>query len=120
MLPNILNMAMSVLGKQKFTYLRYRERTVNAEGIYLSDFANGVGTSGQVQAVPREMFIKYGLDFQKTYLMVFVSKDVLDLERGVAGDMIKYANDTYQVVSETDWFDINGWTSVLCVKVAGE
>lgn len=116
-IPNLLNMAMTVVGKQSFAYTKYLSRTLNNSGLWDSIYDVPRPLSGQVQAVPRELFEKYGLDFQGTYLMFFVSRDILDVQRDVAGDQIKFGGATYQVLSETDWLQINGWTSVIAVKV---
>lgn len=110
-------MAMTVVGKQTFSYIQYTSRTTNGIGIDVPVYADPVSQTGQVQAVPKELFEKYGLDFQKTYLMFYVSKAVLDVTRDVSGDQIIFAGNKYQCLSQTDWFAINGWTGVVSVKV---
>lgn len=110
-------MAVSVVGKQSFTYLKFLSRSENGIGLDVPIYAAPITISGQIQAVPRNLFQQYGLDFQKTYLTFFVSKDILDIERDVSGDQIIFNSNTYQCLSETDWFNINGWKGVLTVKI---
>lgn len=114
---NLLNSAMSAVGKQKFSYLKFVSRVTNDVGEFVPTYSLPVALSGQVQAVPRELFEKYGLEFQGTYLMFYVSKEILDIERDVSGDQIKFGGATYQCLSETDWFQINGWTGVIAVRI---
>lgn len=117
MLPNLLNMAMTLVGTQQFTYFKFLSRATNSIGVDVAVYDTPKLLTGQVQAVPRNLFEQFGLDFQRSYLTFFVSKDIHDVERDMSGDQIKFANDTYQCLSETDWFKINGWTGILAVKI---
>lgn len=110
-------MAMQVVGSQSFKYIKFKSRETNSIGIDESVYESPRYITGQVQAVPHELFEKYGLDFTKSYLMFYVSKDILDIQRGVSGDRFEFENNTYQAEKETDWRAINGWTAVLSVKV---
>jgi hypothetical protein len=114
---NILNMALSVLGKQSFQYYAFASRTPNAVGQDIATYAAPLALQGSVQPVPRELFERYGLDFQRNYVNVYVSKNVLDVTRDVSGDLIVFNGKPYQCVSETPWAAIDGWDAVLCVQV---
>lgn len=116
-IPNLLNMAMSVVGKQQFTYYKNISRYGNDIGVLQATYTAGKTLSGQIQAAPRNLFELYGLDFQKTLLVFYVSHDIIDVQRDVSGDQIEYMGDKYQCLSETDWHKINGWTSVVAVKI---
>lgn len=116
-IPNLLNMAMKVVGNQQFTYIKNTSRFDNGIGLDVANYAQPQVTYGQVQAVPRELLEKYGLDFQGNYIMVYVSKEITDVTRDVSGDEIQFKGITYQVLSKTDWFNINGWTAVICVQI---
>lgn len=113
-------MAMSVVGKQPFSYLKYLSRVDNGIGLDISSYEAPRILSGQVQAVPKSMFQQYGLDFQKTYLSFYVSKEILDVERDVSGDQIKFTGNTYQCLSITDWFPMNGWCAVMAVQITDD
>ncbi len=108
---------MRAVGKQTFTYLQYVGRAPTVIGTDVSVYAIPVQLQGQVQAVPRTLFERYGLDLQKNYLTFFVSSDILDVERDVSGDQMQYAGKRYQVLSNTDWYAQNGWNQVLTVEV---
>jgi hypothetical protein len=116
-IPNLLNMAMAVVGKQQFTYQKFVSREVNEIGALVPTYTSPQATSGQVQAAPRHLFELYGLDFQKTILIFYVSQDIIDIQRDVSGDKIQYQGATYQCLTETDWYKINGWKSIVAVKI---
>ena len=110
-------MALSVVGKQSFTYLKYLSRTLNDIGLDVPVYDIPRQLSGQIQAAPKQLFQQYGLDFQKNLLLFYVSKDILDVTRDISGDQIKFAGKTFQVLSDTPWFDINGWDGVAAVQI---
>ncbi len=116
-LPNLLNMALTLVGIQQFSYYKFLSRETNSIGLDESVYASPIIVAGQIQAVPRNLYQAYGLDFQKNYIVFYISKDILDIKRDVSGDQIKYANKTFKCESETDWFAINGWTGVLSVEI---
>lgn len=117
MLPNLLNMAVSVIGSQQFAWYRFLSKYTNNPGLDVPTYASPVFLEGQVQAVPRELFEKYGLQFQNKYLIFYVSADIMDVDRDVAGDQIKFDNNTYECLSETDWFQMNGWKGIIAVQI---
>ena len=114
---NILNMALSVIAPSSFQYYAFLSRTPNDIGQDVTSYAEPVTLLGSVQPVPRNLFEAYGLDFQRSYVNVYVSKGILDIARDVSGDQIQFNGFTYQCLSITDWQPIDGWDQVLCVKV---
>lgn len=117
MLPNLLNMALSVTGQQNFSYQKFLSRSVNEIGLDIAVYAPPVTVSGSPQAVPRSLLTQMGLDLQGNYLIFYLSKNIEDVKRDVAGDQIIFGSKTYKCLSETDWFPMNGWTGVLSVQV---
>lgn len=111
---NLLNMAFGVIAKTTVSYLKYLSRATNVIGLDVSTYADPINLMGSWQPVPRNKYEAMGLDFNKNYAMFYVSKDILDLQRNVSGDQIQYAGKTWNCLSETDWFGIDGWTGVLC------
>lgn len=121
MIPqNLLGSALSIIGKQSFLYVRFLTRSENSIGLDVSQYAVPVPMLGSVQAIPRNLYERYGLDLQGDYKMFYVSNNIVDVERVKAGDQFIYNNQRYQCESETDWFPMNGWTGVLCVRVPGD
>ncbi len=114
---NILNMAMSVIQKQNFTYFPYISRTLLGNGNYSATYAAGQPVQGSVQPVPRTLYAAMGLDFQKNYFNFYVSQNIFDVKRNVSGDQFTYEGKNFQVLSKTSWFGVDGWDQVLCIQV---
>lgn len=114
---NLLNTALRVIGNQTFTYTPYVSRSTTANGMYLSTYGDSQQLTGSVHPVPRKLYDDLGLDFQKNYVKVHVSANLIDIARDVSGDKIVFNGVNYQVESRTPWFSIDGWNSLLCVQV---
>jgi hypothetical protein len=114
---NLLNAAFAMVAAQPFDYVKYTGRTINTIGLYESSYETPETLIGSIQAVPRNVYQEYGLDFQKIYFTIFVSKDVVDLARDVSGDQVQWLGRVLQIVSQTPWFNIDGWVSFLAVDV---
>lgn len=114
-------MAMQLVGKQEFGYIKYLSRSTQSTGIDIgldvAQYAQEVPTCGQVQALPRQLFEAYGLDLQKNYIVFYVSQEIIDVTRDVSGDKIKFAGNMYNCLSQTNWLNINGWTGVVAIQV---
>lgn len=110
-------MALRVVGQQAFTYTPYLSRTTGANGMLIPVYGAAKQLSGTVHPMPRKLYEQYGLDFQKNYVKVHVSANLIDIARDVAGDKISFGGLNYQCESRTPWFAIDGWNSILCVQI---
>lgn len=114
---NILNQAFSIIAKQELIYYRYVGRVINAVGQNVTTYARGTALLGSFQPVPRSLYQTLGLDLTKTYYTFYVSADLLDIERDITGDQLAFQGQRYQCESNNDWFNIDGWKGILCVRV---
>lgn len=114
---NILNLALMVIAKQQFNWYPFANRLDQPNGQYLSVYNTPVSLLGSVQAVSRNLYQEYGLDFDKYYLHFFVSQNVIDVTRDVSGDVIVFEGNTYQCLSITPWFGIDGWVEIVAVQI---
>ncbi len=112
---NLLDMAFTVISQQSVLYARSTGRTLNVNGHWVTTYATPITITGSFQPVPRSMYEKYGLDFQKVYYTFYTSNNVKDLQRNVSGDQITFNNQLFQCESNNDWFAQDGWLGVLCV-----
>lgn len=117
---NILNMALSVIAKSSFQYYAFVSRTPNEVGQDIATYASPTILRGSVQPIPRSLYQEYGLDFQRNYVNVYISRDMMDIARDVSGDKIIFNRNTYQCVSKTAWDAIDGWDAVLCVQIPND
>src|SRR5690606_23365264 len=83
----------------------------------VTEYAAPAVLRGSFQPVQRSLYELYGLDLQKTYYTFYVSYDLLDIDRDVSGDQIAFGSGRFQCVSDVDWFEVDGWKSVLCLYV---
>ena len=114
---NLLNMALTIISKQTIQYYRYLSRASNSVGQYVSTYAAPVNIVGSWQPVPRNLYQVYGLDLQKDYFTFYTSNDVLDLARDISGDQVAFMGSRYQCESNNDWYKLDGWKGILCVKI---
>lgn len=114
---NLLNMAFNLIAQQPFDYYRYEGRTTNSIKQYVANYADPVAVTGSVQPVARNLYQQLGLEWQKAYIIIYASRDILDVGRDDSGDQIEFENDRYNVLSIAPWFGIDGWAQALCVKV---
>lgn len=114
---NLLSMATRLIAKQSFEYHAFQCREPNYIGQDVTVFATPVTLLGSIQPVPRSLYQEYGLDFQRNYVNVYVSQDVTDISRDVAGDRIGFQGKAYECLSKTPWFGIDGWDAILAVEV---
>lgn len=114
---NLLKMAFSIIAKSTVLYYKYNSRTLNDVGQYISVYDVPQQLKGSLQAVPRDFYQQFGLDFTKSYFTFYASTDFLDVQRNVSGDQIEFNGVRYQCESTVDWFEIDNWDAVLCIKV---
>lgn len=119
---NLLATALTVIAPFTVEYFKFLERNVNDIGVYVPIFDAPVLVKGSLQPVPRSTYVTYGLDFQKSYFTFYTRSNMIDIQRGVTGDRIVVNNtQTYVCESNTaDWYQIDGWKSLLCVLINGE
>jgi hypothetical protein len=117
---NLLNMALQIIARQTIAYYQYASRTLNAVGQDVTTYASPVNITGSWQPVPRKLYIEYGLDLQKDYFTFYTSNNLLDITRDVSGDQIAFRGRRYQVESDNDWFQLDGWKGVLCVDLGAD
>lgn len=117
---NILNMAMTIIAKQTFTYSAFLGRVLNSIGMQVPSYATPVVVQGSVQPVPRNLYAQLGLDLQGSYFWFFVPQKIFDVARDISGDQFIFNNKTYQTLSKTAWDALDGWDSVLCVQVPSD
>jgi hypothetical protein len=114
---NILKMALTVIHRQIIHYYRFGYRQLNNIGQDVSIYQPPEAVRGSFQPVPRRLYEVYGLDLQKEYYMFYSLNNVLDIDRDISGDQIAYNGQRYQCESNTDWYVIDKWKGILCVRI---
>ena len=117
---NLLNMALTLIAKQTIQYYQFNARSLNSVGQWLTTYDSVINLVGSWQPVPRQLYEKYGLDLQKDYFTFYTSNNLLDITRDVSGDQIAFMGRRYQVESDNDWYQLDGWKGVLCVDLGAD
>lgn len=114
---NLLNQALTLIAAQAITYLAFTGRTKNDLNQFVAAYAEPTTIRGSLQPVPRSLMETLGLDMQKNYVNIFVPNALIDIARDVTSDQIQFAGKTYQCLSLTPWFTLDGWNQMLCVEI---
>jgi hypothetical protein len=113
----LLLSALSIIVKQTVSYKKATSRTPNAVGQYVTTYDAPVNITGSLQPVKKAIYKEYGLDLEKSYYMFYTNSDVIDLARDISGDQFIFNGDLFQCQSSEDWFVLDGWKSVLAVRL---
>jgi hypothetical protein len=114
---NLLIRAMHLTGFVTVQWYAATGGTVNSVGKIVTAFAGPEPVQAQVQPVPRSMMQFLGLDAQKEYIMIYAAVKMDDLTRDRSGDQIVFSAYRYSILSNTEWFPINGWNGQVAVKI---
>lgn len=114
---NLLKRALRKIHAETVLYYRYIARENNAVGLFVTTYDDPTAIKGSVQAVPRDLYERLGLNFQNNYINFFVSKDLLDIARDVSGDQIAWNGRRWECESLTPWYGIDGWVQVIAIDV---
>ena len=114
---NILEMALSVIASQTVTYYKFIERSLNEVGQDISVFMEPQQLQGSFQPMPKDAYNSFGLDLQQEYFIFYVSKKIIDLDRDTSGDQLVFGGDRFQCLSNTEWYNLDGWKAVVCVRI---
>ena len=114
---NLLNIASRVLRYESITYTPFLGRTLNERGRYVNSYDTAISIKASVQPVPREIYPQMGLDFNKDYITIWTSEDIKDLMRNRASDLVQWRGYNWSIMKESEWFQIDGWDSVIAIKV---
>jgi hypothetical protein len=117
---NLLTHALRQIHPQKLDLYRFVGSTTNAIGNQVRQYAEKVTVSGSVQAVERKFYSDMGLDFNRRYISIWTTTDVEDSEREKAGDQLRWNSNRWEVVGETEWFEMDGWNTVLAIEVSDQ
>ena len=117
MFDNLLNQALSIIPKQKFSYIKYKGVTVNELGIKEDTYEDAIDFEGSVQAISQDMYEKLGLDWSKKYIQIYSSLDIRNTDNDqVSPDKIVWNGKNYLVTKATNWYQQDGWTNIIAVE----
>lgn len=113
---NLLSRASRLIALQPVQWSAWQSSVTGASGVKVATYAAPVTIRGSVQAVPRSMYEAYGLDFQRTYVLLFTTQALKDLQRDQTPDRIDFNGSRYAVESNTDWQWMDGWQGSILIR----
>lgn len=113
---NLLKQALRIISRQTVIYYQYSGRTSNAIGNLVASYLPPQDITGSLQAVPRNVYQQYGLDFQSDYVTFYSDNNILDIKRDVSADVFQYNGNVFKCLSNNDWFAVDGWVGVLAIR----
>jgi|SRR5690606_38349006 len=115
--PNLLGLALSALGGQTVQWHRFKSRSQNNRGQWITEYHNPTDILGSWQPVDAQTVKELGLDTSKRYHNLFTSHPVDAVNRGESPDVVVMDGRRHEVVGNMDWYRQNGWRGLLCVDV---
>ena len=115
--PNLLNVALSIIPKVKIQWAKTTGRTQNALGQWITEYAEPVALWCSFQPIEKAKYEQMGLDMNKHYFVLYGSQDLTAVERGTAGDVFIHNGLKYQAEDAVDWFSYNGWKAIVVVEI---
>lgn len=116
-MSNLLKRAQKLIKFGSVQYYATTGRTLNSARQWIATFSAATPLSCSVQAVPRSVYQRDGLDFSKFYVNVWASKNMASLDRDTSGDRFIYNGDLYAFSDGQNWFVQDGWAQVLAVRI---
>lgn len=117
MFNNLLNQALTLVPKQKFTYCKFAGTTVNELGTKQNTYDPGIEFAGSVQAIEQAMYEQLGLQWSKKYIQIYSSLNIKNSDNEqFAPDKIIWNGKDYLVTKVTNWYLQDGWTNIIAVE----
>lgn len=114
---NLLAQALRIIAPTDIYYRKFTGRVQNSQAQFISAFGDPLVIGASVQRVPRTQYIQYGLEFQRNYVNVYASQDMVDLDRDTSGDQFAWGGKLWQLESQGTWFVQDGWALCLAVDI---
>ena len=114
---NLLSLALSVMQPMTVSYYEFVSRTVNEIGYEVATYAEPIEIKGSLQALPRSEYEQLGLDLAREYVTFYASLDMQNSGRDRENDYLVWQGYRWDIVNVTAWHGIDGWSSVLAVKI---
>ena len=114
---NLLRQALRLIKPADITIETFKSRALNKARQWVTEYNEPETIKASVQAVPRNKYIQYGLEFQKNYIKIYAMSNLVNINRDTSGDRFTYKGRRYQLDGQNAWFDMDGWVSCIAVEV---
>lgn len=128
-LGNLHTKASTIIPKEEFQWRRLLSCETNSIGNTIPEYSEWASHLGHIQpgltfsfnargiSNPGEIAKQLGIDMSKEVITVYASGlNLHNVHEQDAPDQIKYKDKVYNIWSISNWFDYNGWKSLICVE----
>lgn len=113
---NLLNLAHTVIKQQEFGYIQFLGTTTAANGDKVPSYAAPVIMRGSVQPIEQKVMKRGGLEWNQRAIGIWGSRDFTDVARDRPGDRVSFGNYVYDIIGEVEWFEVDGWDTIVAVR----
>lgn len=113
---NILNIAMGAIGSDAAMLYRFKSRTLNDRGEWVSEYYDKTALRGSWQPMAADRAKELGFDVTRRYYNFYCSSWPRNVSRGNEPDKLVYNGQAFEVIKITDWIEQDGWVMVTVVQ----
>ncbi|MBS0917681.1 phage collar protein [Providencia rettgeri] len=117
MFGNLHRIASRYIPQQKALWFRFKGRTPDERGHDQNQYYEPVDIRGSWQAVDTQDAQSMGFDSNQVYRRFYTSHDIKGIQRGTSPDYLVFNGKKYDVMGDADWYEQDGWKSVICIEV---
>ncbi|WP_272674987.1 MULTISPECIES: phage collar protein [unclassified Providencia] len=117
MFGNLHRIASRYIPQQTARWFRFKGRTPDERGHDQNQYHEPVDIRGSWQAVDTQDAQSMGFDSNQVYRRFYTSHDIKGIQRGTSPDYLVFNGKKYDVMGDADWYEQDGWKSVICIEV---
>ncbi|MDK7757698.1 MULTISPECIES: phage collar protein [Providencia] len=117
MFGNLHRIASRYIPQQTALWFRFKNREPDERGHDQNQYHEPVGIRGSWQAVDTQDAQSMGFDSNQVYRRFYTSHDIKGIQRGTSPDFLVINGKKYDVMGDADWYEQDGWKSVICIEV---
>ncbi|WP_166264728.1 phage collar protein [Providencia sp. M-27] len=117
MFGNLHSIASRYIPQQTAQWFRFKGRTPDERGHDQNQYYEPVDIRGSWQAVDTQDAQSMGFNSNQVYRRFYTSHDIKGIQRGTSPDYLVFNGKKYDVMGDADWYEQDGWKSVICIEV---
>ena len=120
MIPNVLNIALSVIPKQDIIYRKYMTQETNELGIMVNVYDEPITVKGSIQPADENTLYKLGIGYADDVYVCHLPANVLSISELQTNDQIIDSDgNEYNIFMLDKWFTYpnQNWNRVLIRRV---
>lgn len=117
MFGNLHRIASRYIPQQQALWFRFKSREPDARGHDQNTYHEPIEIRGSWQAVDTQDAQSMGFDSSSVYRRFYTAHDINAIQRGSSPDFLVFNGKKYDVMGDADWYEQDGWKSVICIEV---